>query len=116
MYPLYLKNCSFLPALNGEIETDLNLNDKVDNFVMVWSMNDEIIRPIESGKYEYFEENSQIIVPFEESDTYKKNFIGIRKMFDENRIHNIKTDCSHREFKNQDCLDKYKEEIVKFFD
>jgi palmitoyl-protein thioesterase len=114
MYPLYLQNCSFLPALNGEVDTDLNLNDKVDNFVMVWSMNDEVIRPIESGKYEYFEENTDIIIPFVESETYKKNFIGIQKMFDEKRIYNIETNCQHRNFKTKNCLEKYKNEIIKF--
>lgn len=116
MFSLYLKNSAFLPMLNGEIQSPYDLNDKLDFFVMVWSVNDEVIRPIESGKYEYFEENSQIIVPFLESDTYQKNFIGIRKMFDEKRIFNIKTDCGHREFKNRECLDKYKDEIIKFFE
>lgn len=115
LFPLYLKNSTFLPSLNGEIESGLNLNDKIDDFVMVWSQNDEIIRPIESGKYEFFDVNSEVIVPFEESKTYKDDYIGIRKMFEEDRIHFIETDCAHKEYKSVTCLEKYKKEILKYF-
>lgn len=112
--PLYLKNCSFLPRLNGEIETDLSLYDKVKTFVMVWSPFDEIIRPKESGKYEFYKENSNIVVPFLFSDSFKKNNIGIKSMFLEGRIKFIQTDCAHRDYKSVDCLEKHKNEILHY--
>ena len=115
MYSLYLKNSTFLPAINGEIDSGLRLDDKVENFVMVWSPNDEIIRPIESGKYEFFQENTENIVPFFQSDAYTMNHAGIRKMVEERRVHFVETDCAHSEYKSVGCLEKHKTEILKHF-
>jgi len=114
LYPLYLKNSTFLPAINGEVESALKLNDKVDDFVMVWSPNDEVIRPIESGKYEFYEVNTESVVPFLESEMFKNDYIGIRKMFEDDRIHFIETDCAHREYKSVDCLDRHRDEILAY--
>ncbi len=111
---LYLKNCTFLPLLNGEVQSPFTLYNKVDNFVMIWSPVDEIIRPIESGKYEFFRENSEIVVPFTHSETFKQNNIGMKTMFEENRIHFVQTDCAHREYKSIACLNKNKGDILKF--
>ena len=112
--PLYLKNSSFLPRLNGDIDSDLTLYNKVDNFVMVWSPIDEIIRPIESGKYEFYNENTDVIVPFTVSETFKRDNIGIRTMFEEGRIKFVQTDCAHREYKSVDCLEKHKADILQY--
>ena len=112
--PLYLRNCTFLPIINGEVDSGLTLYNKVDNFVMVWSPLDEVIRPKESGKYEYYMENSFTIVPLLLSETFNKNYAGIRSMFTENRVQFVETDCGHREFKSVDCLEKYKEPILRF--
>jgi palmitoyl-protein thioesterase len=114
MFPLYLKNSTFLPSLNGEVESSLRLNDKVDEFVMVWSPNDEVIRPIESGKYEFYEQNTESVVPFLKSEMFKNDYIGIRRMFEEDRVHFVQTDCAHREFKSVDCLERHKNKILEF--
>ena len=112
--PLYLKNCTFLPFLNGDIQSDLTLYNKVENFVMVWSPFDEVIRPIESGKYEFYKENTNVIVPFTVSETFERNNIGIKSMFNEGRIKFIETDCAHREYKSVDCLQKHKADILQY--
>ena len=114
MFPLYLKNSTFLPSLNGEVESDLRLNDKVDDFVMVWSPNDEVIRPIESGKYEFYKQNTESVVPFLESEMFKNDYIGIRRMFEEDRVHFVQTNCAHTEYKSVDCLERHKNEILEF--
>uniref|UniRef100_A0A6C0KQ33 Uncharacterized protein n=1 Tax=viral metagenome TaxID=1070528 RepID=A0A6C0KQ33_9ZZZZ len=112
--PLYLKNCTFLPILNGEIESDLTLYNKVENFVMVWSPVDEVIRPIESGKYEFYNENSDVIVPFTVSETFKRNNIGIKSMFEEGRIKFVQTNCAHREYKSVACLEEHRTDILQY--
>jgi len=114
MLPLYLSNSTFLASLNGEVKSGLSLSDKVDDFVMVWSPYDEVIVPVESGKYEFYGENTQLIVPLRKSETFKKDYIGIRKMFDENRIHFVETDCAHKDYKSVSCLEKYRKYILKF--
>jgi palmitoyl-protein thioesterase len=114
MFPLYLKNSTFLPSINGEIESGLNLNDKVDDFVMVWSPKDEVIRPIESGKYEFYDINTESVVPFLDSNMFKNDYIGIRKMFEENRVHFVETDCAHKEYKSVNCLERHKDSILKY--
>ena len=111
---LYLKNCSFLPIINGEVDSPFTLYNKIDNFVMVWSPHDEVIRPIESGKYEFFSENTNIIVPFTMSETFKRNNVGIKSMYEENRVQFVETDCAHREYKSAVCLQKHKTDILKY--
>jgi palmitoyl-protein thioesterase len=113
-YDLYLHNCSFLPYFNGEITTDVSLYNKVTTFVMVWSPLDEVIRPWQSGRYEFYYQNSITVVPFLSSETFRKNHVGIRSLYRENRLCFIETDCAHKDFKSRTCLDKYKEEILPF--
>lgn len=111
-YDLYLHNCSFLPFVNGEITTDMTLYNKVSTFAMVWSPFDEVIRPWQSGRYEFYYQNSIVIVPFLSSETYQKNHVGIRSLYRENRLQFIETDCAHKDFKSRACLEKYKMKIL----
>lgn len=111
-YDVYLHNCSFLPYFNGEITTDVTLYNKVSAFVMVWSPFDEVIRPWQSGKYEFYYQNSISVVPFLSSHTFTENHVGIRSLYRENRLQFIETTCAHKDFKSRQCLEKYKSQIL----
>lgn len=112
-YDLYLKNCTYLPKLNQETqdvklyEISNNL-DVLDNFVMVWSPFDEVLFPPESGKFSTYKpqsENKELQVEdLENNIIFKENRLGLKDMYDQNRLMMFATDCTHSEHRDQKCF------------
>lgn len=112
-YDLYLTNCTYLPKLNEEtsyetIDEISNNLDVLDNFVMVWSPFDEILFPPESGKFSTYKpqtENKELIVEnLENNIIFKENKLGLKKMYEENRLIMFATDCTHSEHRDPKCF------------
>jgi len=105
-YESYLRNASYLPVINGEKgSNEISPRLSVDRFVMVWSPQDGFIVPEESCKFEFYDENSETIVPFRESTQYLDNLIGLRELDETNRLYMVEANCIHNEYKTEKCLE-----------
>lgn len=102
-YDEYLHYATYLPELNneifhGSIERYQRNIESLSNFVMVWSPIDGVIRPVESCKFEF-------LTDFLQSDQYVYNLIGLKTLYDSNRLFFHQVNCLHMQFKSK-CLDK----------
>lgn len=103
----YYNRCSYLPTLNNEINNSLSQRQKdnintLEHFVMVWSPLDTVLRPPESGKFSFYDENLNV-VPLEEMDFYKYDSLGLRMLNETDRLHTYETNCSHVDHRNPVC-------------
>lgn len=122
-YELYKTNSTYLAELNAETNTETNTEnsiktrlDVVNNFAMIWSTQDEVIEPPESAKFSmYFVDNDELKL-FDLTDTklYKEDFLGLKTMNEQNRLHFYETNCLHSEHRKPECFDKLKHIFKKF--
>jgi palmitoyl-protein thioesterase len=121
-YETYLTNSTYLANLNHEVkrvslymiqENDL---DVLDNFVMIWSPNDEIIEPPESAKFSMYEvvDNKLEKVELVDSELYQNDFLKLKSMNEENRLYTYETDCKHSQHKDPECFHQLKHIFEKF--
>lgn len=115
-YEIYKTNSTYLAKLNNEVSSDAGGLDVLDNFIMVWSPRDEVIEPPESAKFSmYFVQNDELrLVNLEETELYHNNFLGLKKMNEENRLYTYETDCEHSEHREPECFHKLKHIFEKF--
>lgn len=102
-YNTYLEKASYLPYLNNEIEHEDSDQYKsnmmsLQNFVMVWSKIDSVIRPSQSCKFEFFSS-------FLRSKQFTENLIGLQTLFLEDRLSVYEVPCFHMSYKSK-CLNK----------
>jgi len=103
----YLNKCRYLPILNNELESYRSIKQRdqlklLDNFVMIWSPNDEVLNPAASGKFSFLAENLQVI-RLEDTDLYKKDLLGLKYLNEQNKLHQYETNCSHVDHRNSVC-------------
>ena len=115
-YEKYLE-VSLLADLNNEYYSgNSTLNkyrfSKLSNFIMVYSINDEVVTPPESGKFSTYDIDSLDIVPLNYTNTYKS--LGLDIFDKEDRLFIYKTDCLHEEHKNKDCFSQLYNMFQKF--
>lgn len=106
----YLRNCSYLPALNNERSSIFSSQYKanllsVTNYVLIWSPNDEVLTPPESGKFSVFDENYNII-PLTKTIIYKEDLIGLRTLAEREQLGIYETNCSHADHNDPVCFDQ----------
>lgn len=107
--------CNFLPDINNEklfINNNYRNNLlKLNNFVMVYSPNDEIIKPPSSGIFETF--NSSLgIIPLSENNIY--HTLGLNILNDTNRLHQYTTNCTHVEHRMKVCFPQLYDILLPF--
>jgi len=105
-YDKYL-DLSLLADLNNEYHSgNSTINtyrfSKLSNFIMVYSINDEVVTPPESGKFSTYDINSLNIIPLNYNIIYKS--LGLDIFDKENRLFVYTTDCLHEEHKNENCF------------
>ena len=109
-YNMYLHNSMFLSSLNNEV---LNLNyvrninnlRSLNNFVMVWSPNDGVLSPPESGKFStYAVMNSSIYSELLVLDYKDAPYYNSLQLYNVN-ISTEEVDCYHTEYITNLCLD-----------
>ena len=115
---VYLDKSVYLPYINNEKEhsqRDKYKNNIINlsNFVMIWSPNDEVIYPAESGKFSFLDKHMNII-PIKETELYKKDTLGLKHLNDNERLHIYETNCSHIDHRNPECF-KQLYEILKYY-
>ena len=106
-YDDYCKNCKFLSKFNNETDHDHaadykeNINT-LENFVLVKSYNDEIIEPQESCHMLFYKQGSNaehdIEKDFTQTAQYTKNLLGLKTLYDSQRLHFKEVACRHTEF------------------
>jgi len=107
---IYLDKSVYLPYINNEKEHPQrdkyrNNVENLSNFIMVWSPNDDIVYPPESGKFSFLDEEMNII-PIENTELYKKDMLGLKFLNDNARLHTYKTNCSHVDHRNPVCFNE----------
>lgn len=118
-YDLFLANSTYLAQLNQEVLANVIQNDLdvVDNFVMVWSSNDEVIMPPESGKFSLYnlnEEGKLVSQDLFDTDIYKSGRLGLKKLNEEKRFEIFQTDCKHSQHKEPECFHQLKPLFEKY--
>lgn len=112
-YDIYLSNSTYLAQLNQEVIANCIQNnlDEVKNFVMVWSPNDEVIMPPESGKFslQFVNNDGELeIQEITETELYKSGCLGLKNLNDNSRLKIFETDCTHSQHKEPECFHKLK--------
>jgi palmitoyl-protein thioesterase len=116
---LYLSKCSYLPIINNEVwTTEVSETQRINiqnlsNFVMVWSKNDKVLSPPESGKFSFYDEYFNII-PLDETELYKNDDLGLRFLNNKGGLHIYETNCSHVDHRNSICFDQLYDILNKF--
>jgi len=103
----YFNKCRYLPLLNNEVNHSDSLRQienmlSLTNFVMIWSPEDSVLNPAESGKFSFFDESLNII-PLEDTIVYRDDLLGLRVLNDTDRLHIYETNCSHVDHRNPEC-------------
>ena len=117
-YNTYLKKSSYLAKLNNEVNNiysniSCNKLKKLNNFIMFWSPNDEIISPPESGKFSTYS-----------IDKLKINNLSIVNITNSPYylplcLNNVKysiyqTSCSHYGLVDTSCIDQIIPILIKY--
>ena len=103
----YFMKCVYLPLLNNEIQHN-NSQEQTENikslmnFVMIWSPNDAVLKPPESGKFGTFNQEMKVIELYE-TDLYKNDLLGLKYLYEQQRLHIRATNCSHVDHRNPNC-------------
>jgi palmitoyl-protein thioesterase len=105
---------SFLPEANGEKPLKRNKYlQALTNFAMVFSPNDEIIKPPTSGIFETFAENGTIL-PLENNPIYTEDWIGLKTLNETGRLHTHQTNCTHVEHRMPVCFSQLYAILVNY--
>ena len=118
MLDTYL-TCSFLALLNNEfwrdIESPIHRNNirNLSNFVMIWSPEDKVLEPPESGKFSFFDEDFNVI-PLEKTDLYNDDYLGLKFLNLLDRLHTFETNCSHVDHRNPICFEQLLKVLKNF--
>jgi|GEM_PF-1616873 len=101
-YDLYLAKCRFLPLLNNEKDHDLQLIFRqnitnLKNMVLIAAQQEDIIEPAESCHFGYYRPDSfgTVTQSLTESDYFKENALGIKDLYESDRLHLLFADCDH---------------------
>ena len=105
----------FLKMLNNENEEkDMEIYNRftsLEKVKIIKSKQDTVITPRESSWFEFYDKEGRKIVPLKDSDFYKNDNIGLRKLIEEGKV-------TFTEFREEHVLYnivEYFEEIVPFF-
>ncbi len=118
MLDTYL-TCSFLALLNNEFWRDIespihrkNIRN-LSNFVMIWSPEDTVLDPPESGKFSFYDEDFNVI-PLEKTELYQEDALGLKFLNFFNRLHTFETNCTHVDHRNPICFEQLLKVLKNF--
>ncbi|XP_074272805.1 uncharacterized protein LOC141596512 isoform X4 [Silene latifolia] len=88
----YLKGCKFLPYANNEIPSARNpiykkRFSRLHNLVLIMFEEETIITPRESSWFGYYPDGStNVILPFNETQLYKEDLIGLKALHEAGKV------------------------------
>jgi pimeloyl-ACP methyl ester carboxylesterase len=83
------------------------------NFVMVYSSNDKVLQPKESGKFSFYDHMFRVINLFD-TNLYKYDWLGLKALNDSNRLWAYETTCAHTDHSKPICFDQIMPILQKF--
>ena len=106
----YYSECWYLPEVNNEIYTSKSHENahnikSLNNFVMIWSAADTTLNPSASGKFSFFSDNLTVI-PLQDTELYKEDWLGLRYLAVQDKLHILETNCSHVDHRNEECFEQ----------
>jgi palmitoyl-protein thioesterase len=105
---------SFLPEANGEKPLKRNKYlQALTNFAMVFSPNDDIIKPQSSGIFDTFNADLTIL-PLENNPIYTEDWIGLKTLNETGRLHTHQTNCTHVEHRMPVCFSQLYPILLKY--
>lgn len=117
-YQLYLENSTYLAQLNNEIslQNEQSNLDVIENFVMVWSAIDDVVKPPESAKFSMYQlkDNKLELVELFDTELYNNDFLKLKTMNEQGRIFIHETDCLHSEHRDIKCYEQLHDIFEKF--
>ena len=104
---MYFQDCTYLPLINNEISHPyINIYKKnicgLANFVMIWSPEDTVLEPPETGKFSMYD-NKFNVLSLEETDIYIDDLLGLRFLNENKKLYMHETNCSHVDHRNPEC-------------
>lgn len=104
----YIDKCSYLPMLNNEkftliAELQIKNIKSLNNFILIWSKNDDVLNPPESGKFSFYDDNYTII-DIKETRLYKEDLLGLKYLDEKNAFHIHETNCTHVQHRDPICF------------
>lgn len=75
----------------------------LDNFVMVYSSVDEIVKPPESGIFAFYNSNLNVI-NLTDTELFKQDWLGLKSLNERNSLHMFSTNCTHVEHREPICF------------
>jgi len=104
----YLEKCSYLPIINNEkftLISDIQIKNikSLKNFILIWSENDDVVNPPESGKFSFYDYNYNVI-DIEETLLYKDDLLGLKYLDEKNGFHIHETNCTHVQHRDPICF------------
>jgi len=112
----YIKKCSYLPDINNERDFNDGYKKNIEslnNFVMVWTKNDEVLGPPESAKFGVYDFDYNV-VDMIDTNVYKYDYIGLKKLNEENKLFIYETNCSHVDHIKPQCFPQIYDIMLKF--
>lgn len=115
-YNKYLKKCSFLPRLNNEIEHEdaeryKNNICALRYMVLVKAEHEDVVEPAASCHFGFYpigkEESNAEIEDLVGSDYFNSDCLGLKTLYDCDRLHFCSAPCSHRDLQeNEECFNR----------
>lgn len=109
-YSKYLADSVFLPFVNNE-EGDASVESlqkqrftEMNGLLLMMFSQDSMVYPKESEWFQTFDENMDLI-PFEESDFYKSDVLGLKTLNEAGKITFSEVDGDHLQFSTADIND-----------
>ena len=105
----YLNNNQFLKDLNNENgEKNPEYKErmlKLEKILLIVNENDELVDPITSGWFDYYEPNSKKLIYKKDSEFYLKDYIGIRELDEKDVISYSMFEGKHIDFQAYEIYD-----------
>jgi palmitoyl-protein thioesterase len=108
-FDTYLKFSSFLADLNNE-RNEKNPEYKrrimdLNRVLLIKFKHDTMIIPKETAHFEFYDKNDNVI-SLKDSDFYNQDYLGVKKLIEDNKVKFVELDGDHLRFSNPD-IDNY---------
>jgi len=108
-YHKFLEASSFLAELNNEkLEKNEEYKQRftlLEKVVLIKFSKDTMILPKETAWFQFYDENN-VVIDLSASEFYQSDFIGLRKLNEEQKIHFVELQGNHLHF-NYDDVDSF---------
>jgi len=116
-YQGYLDNNIFLADINNERPVK-NANYKknlmsLNKYLLMYAEYDRIVVPQHSPWFEFFKIGQDIVVEqFNQTQQYTDDSLGLRTMYQQNKLIFTSAPCGHQEIPNTDCIPTWISQVL----